>query len=131
MTTLRQARDIVATALTSALPGTISGRPPVHAAAVGDGWVSVRRVYPGPRFGGVLAADLEVLIVLGTDEMTAEDAVDSLAPIAVTAITTDATITALGVGNISLEPQVVVIDSPDPAQLFALVLAVTITELEN
>ena len=79
----------------------------------------------------LLAADLEVLIVLGTDEMTAEDAVDSLAPIAVTAITTDATITALGVGNISLEPQVVVIDSPDPAQLFALVLAVTITELEN
>jgi hypothetical protein len=83
---LAAARVALAGALNTVASLNVADRGPVGAAVQGDGWVLVRGIKPGERFGPGLRADLEAIIVAGTDEATAEAYVDQVAPGLVSAV---------------------------------------------
>lgn len=125
MTTLAQARQLMADALTA-----VDGIERVEASSAralvraGHGWVNVGAASPS-RFGGVNNVPLTAVVVLGADKGSADEALNDVLSPALTAVTK---IPDLGFFNASAEPQEVPITLPNGAEgtVYALVITITV-----
>lgn len=115
--TLAQAREDIATVLSGV--GAFSVRPrPIKSPRLNDGWVVISRLTPGD-FSTCLAT-LTAVLILGSDEVKAEEMFESVGVQAVDALTKS----DLNCTDVSLEAQILVVDGAG-SSLYALAITLT------
>lgn len=119
MTTIQEARQALADAVSTLPDVTCVARPVPGNTRPGDGWVTVGRVAPGQFIGSRLLT-LSAFVVLGSDERLADQKIDELSvPLL------EATYPLFGISP-SVEPQIITAGEAVPGNIYALALSVTI-----
>ena len=121
MASITQQQTALASLVSAALPGfTVSTEPLVQARA-GAGWVNIGRVVPGST---MTTADctFTVVVVLGADQRKAAELLRSLPVPLLNAVTTG----ALHPDDVAIEPVTLPAGDVSPADLYALVLTLTL-----
>lgn len=119
---LAEARQAVADLLNAVPDLAVRTKPMTGALKPGDGWVSTRRIGPGPRFGTGVVATVEALVIAGSDEPAAEDFSDAHATQVLRAVEFAP---ELGATEVSVVQQVVLVGT-NSTPLYSLVLTATI-----
>jgi len=122
-TTLTEAREAVADALTALEGLNVRARGPVKLPRTGDGWVTVGRLTPASYTA--CSVTVVAVIILGADTAAAEELLDLWAVDIIDAVTTAED---LPVSDVALEPITLVVESG--ATLHALTVTLT-TEVET
>ena len=118
---LAQARDEFAATLSGIDGLNVRARVAPREPRAGDGWVVVRPLRPGPRFGPGVLATLEAIIVAGPEEGAAETFVDTYAaPVLRAALTSP----DLGSNEVTVEPQQILVGA-NQVPLYALSITAT------
>jgi hypothetical protein len=119
--TLAEAREDIATALSTIEGYDVRARPFTSAPKPGDGWVTVQRVTPSDFTHSM--ATLAVVIVLSPDQAQAETALDEDATDLVNTLTIDTA--CLNPADVSLEAMALVVGN-DAAPLYCVTLTLSV-----
>ena len=117
---LASARTALAAALSTVSGVTVTARPGRVTSNARDGWVTLSKLAPSAFFDRQ-SATLSAVVVLGADEVMAEELLDTLAPALLDAAVTS----VLAPADVFLNPQMLVTGTTS-APLYALVLTLTI-----
>lgn len=120
MASLAQTRTDVATVLSGVGGMTVRTRPVAGPKAL-DGWVNVGRITPGQTYTTKSVTFVAVL-VLGSDERTAEGLIETLSGPVLDAVTTG----PLHPDSVVIEPGLIPAGDVAPAQLYVLTLSLTL-----
>jgi hypothetical protein len=119
VTTIQEARQALADAVSTLPDVTCVARPVPGNTRPGDAWVTVSRTAPGQYIGSVQVT-LSAFVVLGSDERLADQKVDELSVLLL-----EATYPLYGIAP-AVEPQVITAGEAVTANLYALALSVTL-----
>jgi hypothetical protein len=119
VSTLAEAREAVATALSTVVGVDVRARPWRSAGKPGDGWVNVTRVVPAGFVGAY--ATLSAVVILSADDVDAEASLDVLATTLMNAVTGS----DLNPADVVLEPATVPVGQ-SATPLYVLVLTLTL-----
>lgn len=122
MTSLAQARQAVATALSGVSGLTVQPSPTVRSHRAGDGWVTAGRMTPAD-FSRCMV-QLSAVVLLSPDEVKAEALLDELAVSMIDAVTS----ATIPTSDVALEPTSLLVGN-DSSPMYGAVLTLS-TEVE-